>query len=253
MSDVASLHALIPLPQRTNISPINATSPTSSASSSEEHHDPSDEAGNRSTSASTSPDVHTDKLSLNRHSHAKMAADDETEAIVRSDGLKRRDRQHRNSPRAASPTLTSISKTSSIIPMVSLTKAAAEWQPGQVPHPLHREDEITGERSATRTAVVPMRQDARRKVDLREGAAMSSRPRGPARLPPHSQYLPSRAHDPRGGWQPGGRAPTSSPRPFEIRISRIPLGCSKDELYALMGSHLHRSPFSTRDRKLNFW
>ena len=172
---------------------------------------------------------------------------------MQSDRRKGRDQQRRNLLRAASPTSTSVSKTSSTVPMVSLARAAAEWQPGQVPEPLHREDEVAGDRSARRGAVVPMRHDARRKLDLRERSGPSSRARQSAQLPTHSQYLPSRAYDPRGGWQASGRAPTSSPRPFEIRISRIPLGCSKDELYALMASHLHRSPFSARDRKLNFW
>lgn len=40
----------------------------------------------------------------------------------------------------------------------------------------------------------------------------------------------------------------------EIRISNVPLACTKDQLYSVLGdSALHRAPFSTRERKLNFW
>lgn len=40
----------------------------------------------------------------------------------------------------------------------------------------------------------------------------------------------------------------------EIRISNVPPACTKDQLYSVLGdAALHRAPFSTRERKLNFW
>jgi len=68
----------------------------------------------------------------------------------------------------------------------------------------------------------------------------------------------------RSGFLPQRPLPTQAnpsvprvPQPgvnVEIMIRNVPQGCSKDELYSILGEQaLHRAPFSPRDKKMNFW
>ena len=50
------------------------------------------------------------------------------------------------------------------------------------------------------------------------------------------------------------RPPPLPTRNHEIRIGNIPRGAKKDEVYTLLADNaLHRYPFSSGTRKLNFW
>lgn len=148
---------------------------------------------------------------------------------------------------------------------VTLGAAAAGWKFDQRAKPFEREYTIDPKRGRSQHPSI-LRQGNPLQMRTALNGVRHPLNHGPAN-PARSQGFPARATAGLQGLPPRpgiltNRAP-GPPMPMnhsersvnvEIRISNVPPACSKDQLYALLGeSALHRAPFSTRDRKLNFW
>lgn len=151
---------------------------------------------------------------------------------------------------------------------VTLGAAAAGWRFDQRAKPFEREYTIDPKRARN-----PQPSILRQGHPLQMHSSLMGNRRPPFGIAnqQRTSAFPSRLPlRPTAGLQAPGQRPgifhngvPSYPAPLhhtersvnvEIRISNVPPSCTKDQLYAVLGeSALHRAPFSTKDRKANFW
>ena len=144
---------------------------------------------------------------------------------------------------------------------ITLGAAAAGWKFDQRSKPFEREYTIDPKRARSQQPPI-----FRHGYPSHPPSVFNSIRRAPPVGPPHNgvrgQGLPPRPMGAMNGGRPMSRFSGPSP-PFtgidrntnvEIRITNVPPTCSKDDLYSILGEYaLHRAPFSSRERKLNFW
>lgn len=153
---------------------------------------------------------------------------------------------------------------------VTLGAAAANWQfdhpgGGSWPKPIRRDQTMETRHSRFQTPSVMRLGNLTQAYSTVDGARrnynQSSNMQGIRRFQPSFVRPGYEPHAPiPDGFNPRSRLnlpDARRPDPMgnvEIRIMNIPLGSSKDELYALLcDAALHRAPFSSREKKLNFW
>ena len=151
-----------------------------------------------------------------------------------------------SSPTRSSLSAAGVSTISSAFTQISMGQAVRSYNSDKEIKPIARDDDaVTAPKSSKMFAQAAGIDLRRPQLDMRPNR------QGPARpVPLGRQTLPSRLAP--NGLPP--RPPPMARRNFEIRIGNIPRGAKKDEVYHLLADGaLHRYPFSSRERKLNFW